>query len=402
MPIINSLLDNDFYTFTQMQIVLHQFSLVETRYVFKWRNFKDMKFSITQEEFLEKLNKELDSFCELTFKGDELEYLSKVPYFKKDFINFLRLFKLDRKCINTGASDKGELYINFSGIWLYRILLEVPILAIVSQLYTENNTYKSCEESIAEARVRLADKLTTLENVLTDEEQFMFADFGTRRRCHVDFHDEIVRTILSRDSRRFFIGTSNVLLAMRYNVKPIGTMSHQFLQMHQQLGGRLIDSQKNALQAWANEYRGELGIALSDVIGFDAFLKDFDRYFALLFDGCRHDSGDPFDWCNKLIAHYKGLRIEPKTKFAVFSDGLNFMLAIELYRVFHKQINTSFGIGTYLTNDCGFPAPQIVIKVVECNGEPVAKISDSQGKGMCEDPEFENYLRSVVKRKLEL
>jgi nicotinate phosphoribosyltransferase len=183
-------------------------------------------------------------------------------------------------------------------------------------------------------------------------------------------------------------------------VNPIGTMSHAFLQAHQQLGPRLADSQIAALQSWANEYRGELGIALSDVIGFKAFMKDFDRYFALLFDGCRHDSGDPEWWAENLINHYKQLRIDPKTKYAVFSDGLNFERAIDLFRKFNDKIHTSFGIGTYLTNDCCFTAPQIVIKMVECNGRPVAKISDSPGKGMCDDPDFLEYLKKVIAEKI--
>jgi len=158
---------------------------------------------------------------------------------------------------------------------------------------------------------------------------------------------------------------------------------------------QLVQAQKVALQKWADEYRGELGIALSDIVGFDAFLRDFDRYFALLFDGCRHDSGDPGVWCEKLIEHYKSLRIDPKSKVAVFSDGLTFPVAVQLFTRFCNSIITSFGIGTYLTNDVGVEAMQNVIKMVECEHKPVAKVSDSKGKGMCEDPEFESYLKKV-------
>jgi nicotinate phosphoribosyltransferase len=189
-------------------------------------------------------------------------------------------------------------------------------------------------------------------------------------------------------------------MAKELGLKVIGTMAHEYLQAHQQLGPRLVDSQKAALQAWANEYRGELGIALSDVLGFRAFLKDFDRYFALLFDGCRHDSGDPIWWGEELIAHYNKLRIDPKTKSAVFSDGLTFETAVDIFRRFHSRINTGFGIGTYLTNDIGLVAPQIVIKMTYCNGKPVAKVSDSPGKGMCEDAGFLTYLHQVVEEKV--
>ena len=177
-------------------------------------------------------------------------------------------------------------------------------------------------------------------------------------------------------------------------------MAHLWFQIHQQLTYRLIDSQKAALQAWADEYRGELGIALSDTLGYKTFLCDFDRYFALLFDGCRHDSGNPIRWCEDLIAHYRKLRIDAKTKTAVFSDGLTFEVAVDLFLKFHNSINTAFGIGTYLTNDCGFIAPQIVIKNTETNGKPTAKISDSPGKGMCMDDDFEAYLMKVVEEKI--
>lgn len=395
---LNSLLDTDYYTFTQMQVVLHRYPSVNVKYSFKWRNFDKMKFSISMSDFLNKLNLELDHLCTLRFEEMELRYFESRTYFTQDLIDFLRLFKLNRKYINARVK-KGCLFIDIEGPWLHTIPFEVPVLAIVSQLYTENNDV-SVVESSAEAARLLNEKLDMLEETLDTNEDFQFADFGTRRRMSLAFQEEMIRTILSRKSSKYFIGSSNVMLALKYGIKVIGTMSHQLLQAHQQLGPRLIDSQKAALQSWADEYRGELGIALSDVIGFDAFLKDFDRYFALLFDGCRHDSGDPSVWCTKLIKHYRGLRIDPKTKYAVFSDGLNFQTAIHLFRTFHSRINTSFGIGTYLTNDCGFIAPQIVIKMVECNGGPVAKVSDSVGKGMCEDPEFEKYLQNVIATKL--
>ena len=196
------------------------------------------------------------------------------------------------------------------------------------------------------------------------------------------------------------MGTSNPHFAFKLGVRPIGTMAHEFFQAHQQLGPRLVDSQKVALQCWADEYRGELGIALSDTMGFDKFLKDFDRFFALLFNGCRQDSGDPYEWTERLIAHYRKLRIDPKTKSAIYSDGLTLETAVDIFTRFHEQIETSFGIGTNLTNDCGFVAPQIVIKMVECNRKPVAKISDSQDKGMCEDGEFLDYMNYVIREDI--
>ena len=240
---------------------------------------------------------------------------------------------------------------------------------------------------------RLEDKVGWLKANLHGDSQFLYADFGTRRAWSPGWHEKVLQYLLEHTGK-WLVGTSNVYLAMKYGIKPIGTMAHEYFQGWQQLT-QLVMSQKVALQKWADEYRGELGIALSDVVGFEAFCRDFDRYFALLFDGCRHDSGDPIQWCEKLIQHYRSHRIDPKGKTAVFSDGLSFQLAVRLFTLFSPHIGTSFGIGTYLTNDVGVDALQLVIKMVECEHKPVAKISDSKGKGMCEDPEFESYLKKV-------
>lgn len=396
--IINSLCDTDFYKFTMMQVVLHQQAGTHVRYAFKWRNWDQMHLRISLDDFIGRLKKELDHLCTLRLSAGELKYLSSIPFFKDDFIEYLRLFQLNRKYIRPYVED-GEIRIVVEGPWLATILFEVPVLAIVSQLYTEN-----CEQVrinwMLEGRKRLKSKLEMLDAGLHKDQQFLFADFGTRRRADVEFHNEVLAFILSMSPDRL-VGTSNVMFAMKYDLTPIGTMAHEFIQAWQQLGPRLVDSQSAALQSWANEYRGELGIALSDCLGFRAFLKDFDRYFALLFDGCRHDSGDPVWWAESLISHYRQLRVDPKTKTAVFSDGLTFEVAMDLFRRFHNKINVSFGIGTYLTNDCGFTAPQIVMKMVECNGKSVAKISDSAGKGMCEDSAFQEYLNKVVREKIE-
>lgn len=393
MTIIKSMLDTDFYKFSMLQAVLHHYPSAQTRFEFKWRNWDQMKLRVSVEDFVGRVKKELDTLCQLRLKPEELKYLSGIPFFKPDFIEYLHMFQFNRAYIRCRI-DNGEPKITVEGPWPSVILFEVPVLAIVSQLYTECGPDIRAEW-LLKGRERLHSKFSMLEAGLHRDQRFLFADFGTRRRADSEFHEEIIQFIIKNYPHRF-AGSSNVMLAMKYGVKPIGTMAHEWLQAHQQLGPRLADSQKSALQTWTNEYRGELGIALSDCLGFRMFLKDFDRYFALLFDGCRHDSGDPIWWAENLIAHYQKLRIDPKTKTAVFSDGLNFELALELFQRFHNQINVSFGIGTYLTNDCGFTAPQIVIKMVACNGKPVAKISDSAGKGMCEDPSFLEYLRKVV------
>jgi nicotinate phosphoribosyltransferase len=190
-----------------------------------------------------------------------------------------------------------------------------------------------------------------------------------------------------------------VFFAMKLGSVPLGTMAHEYLQAAQALGPRLRDSQVFAFESWAHEYRGDLGIALSDVYGFAAFLRDYDMYFCKLFDGARHDSGDPFAWGEGMIAHYKANRVDPLTKTLVFSDGLTIPRTIELYNQFKGRCLLAFGIGTNLTNDLG-DAPdhvplQIVIKMTECNGQPVAKLSDTPSKNMCEDVNYLAYLRQV-------
>jgi len=388
--IIKSLLDSDYYKFTMLQTVLHNYPGTTSKFKFKCRG-DGLQIN---ENFLKDLNLQLDELCTLRFNREEILYLSNIDYFKIDFIEFLRLFQFNRNYIKAYIKD-GILEIEIFGPWISTILFEVPVLAIVNEInsnYTinfENNKFYD------EGMLRLNTKINIINNPILDD--LSFADFGTRRRFNYKWHDIVIDTLTKKCKR--FVGTSNVYFAMKYGIKPIGTMAHEFLQAFQQLGPRLIDSQKEALDLWIKEYRGSLGIALSDVVGFDAFLKDFDLYFAKLYDGCRHDSGDPIVWCNKLIKHYENLGIDPRTKTAVFSDGLTFTKIIELFHKFNSKIKTSFGIGTNLTNDVGLKPIQIVIKMTECNGKPVAKLSDSVGKEMCEDENFVKYLRLVFNIK---
>ena len=369
-----------------MQSALHQFPNVEVEYKFKCRNEADLT------PFVNEIQKEIDDLCELRFTDEELCYLNSIPFIKKDYIEFLKGFKLQRYNVCVSPKD-GHLCIWISGNWFHTILFEVPILAIVNEVFFRN--YKSPNG----LDVHLLNEKIALVKGYNEKHgfRFKFADFGTRRRYSAAWQEQIVAT-LKQELPNNFIGTSNVRLAMKYGVKPIGTMSHQYLMIGQGLPNvRISESQRYMLDSWVHEYRGDLGIALSDTLGFDAFLRDFDLFFAKLYDGCRHDSGDPFTWCEKLIAHYKKLKIDPKTKSAVFSDGLTFPLALDLCSEFHNRINTSFGIGTNLTNDTSLVPLQIVIKLVKVNGYPVAKISDSRGKGMCEDEGYLKYLKSVFK-----
>ena len=394
---VKSLMDTDFYKLTMMQVVLHQYASAWVRYAFRWRNWDEMHLTVSLENFKQRVDAQIDRLCELRFTDDEVNYLAGIRFFKPDFIEYLRLFQLNRKYINIRI-EKDRLKINIEGPWLNTILYEIPVLAIISELYSRLN---GVDDEIwqKEGRRRLKDKVDFLMQATVAEERFKFAEFGTRRRASYAWQEEVLNYLLDKCGDRL-VGTSNPHLAMKHGTRPIGTMAHEFFQAHQQLGPRLVDSQKVALQCWADEYRGELGIALSDTMGFDKFLKDFDRFFSLLFNGCRQDSGDPYKWTEKLIAHYHKMRIDPKTKSAIYSDGLTLEAALDIFTRYNHQIETSFGIGTNLTNDCGFVAPQVVIKMVECNRRPVAKISDSKDKGMCEDEEFLDYMNYVIREDI--
>jgi nicotinate phosphoribosyltransferase len=237
-----------------------------------------------------------------------------------------------------------------------------------------------------------------MTSIRPHQHPFEFFEFGTRRRFSAAWQDEVVGT-LAREVPEYFKGTSNVLLAWKYNLTAIGTMAHEYLQTFQGVGVQLREFQKKALEVWVQEYRGDLGIALTDVVGMDAFLADFDLYFAKLFDGMRHDSGDPIVWGEKAIAHYEELKIDPNTKRLVFSDGLTLKFAFEtLYPIFADRTKPGFGIGTQLSNDTGIEPLNVVMKLVSCNTHPVAKLSDSPGKALSTDATFLAYLKQVFHR----
>ena len=384
--IIQSLLDTDLYKFTMMQVVLHHFPGAQVEYRFRCRTE-----GADLVPDLDAIRAEIGALCTLRFREEELAYLRSFRFLKSDFVDFLGLFQFNAKYITIERGQKpGEIDIVIRGPWLHTILYEIPVLAIVSELYFRRTRP---QPDLAEGRRRLKAKLDlvhTVEPVL----DFKISDFGTRRRFSRAWHEEVIET-LARRVPQYFAGTSNVLLAKKNGVLPLGTMAHEYMQACQALGPRLRDSQVFAFDVWAKEYRGDLGIALSDTYGMDAFLRDFDMYFCKLFDGARHDSGDPFEWGEKLIAHYLKNRVDPHSKQLIFSDQLSFPLAIDIARRFHGRAKTSFGIGTNLTNDLGYDALNIVIKMTECNGQPVAKISDAPGKTVSIDPGYLAYLRQV-------
>ena len=377
---INSLLDQDLYKLTMMQAVLHQFPAAMVKYEFKCRNVEQLAKAVWPDMIL----REIRHLCSLEFKNDELDYLGKIRFFKPDFIEFLRLFKLNEKFIKVYADRKHNIHVDIEGPWLHTILFEVFVLAIINELYGKTMPYKG--EGPLKKKVRF---------MKNSPPGFKVIEFGTRRR-HSSEWQMIVYEDLLKTNR--MAGTSNVLLAKLTRTMPCGTMAHEWLQAGQALGPRLRDSQAFMLESWVKEYRGDLGIALTDVIGIDAFLKDFDLYLAKLYDGVRHDSGCPFEFGEKVIKRYEELKIDPRTKTAVFSDSLDFKTAMQIYKRFNKRIKVVFGIGTFLSNDLGYRVPNIVIKMTECNGQPVAKISDSPGKSMCRDAQYVRYLAKVFGR----
>jgi nicotinate phosphoribosyltransferase len=335
------------------------------------------------------VNAEVEHLCKLRFADDELDYLRALRYVKSDFVDFLALFHFNRTHIDIRA-DGNELAISIKGPWLHTILFEVPVLAIVNEVFFRN---VKPQPDLAMGRVRLADKLA-LVSAQPAELAFSFADYGTRRRFSHVWQREVLSTVKARCSGNF-VGTSNVFFAKELGLLAVGTMAHEWLQAAQALGPRLRDSQRWAFQKWADEYRGDLGIALSDVAGLKAFVGDFDMYFCKLFDGARHDSGEPIAWGEAIIAHYLANRVDPRSKSLVFSDGLTFPRAIELAKHFQGRAKTAFGIGTNLTNDVGCTPLQIVLKMVRCNGQPVAKLSDTPAKTMCDDASYLAYLKQV-------
>ncbi|WP_442110162.1 nicotinate phosphoribosyltransferase [Pseudomonas sp. NUPR-001] len=387
--IVQNLLDTDFYKLSMMQAVLHNYPNVEVEWEFRCRNGEDLR------PYLEQIREQIDLLCELNLANGQLNFLEQITFIKPDFLRFLGLFRFNLRYLQLGI-ENGQLFLRLRGPWLHVILFEVPLLAIISEV---RNRQRYPQVKLSDARDQLYRKFDWLKAHASGDElaELQVADFGTRRRFSYKVQEEVVR-VLKEDFPARFVGTSNVHLARKLDIKPLGTMAHEWIMAHQQLGPRLIDSQIAALDCWVREYRGLLGIALTDCITMDAFLGDFDLFFAKLFDGLRHDSGDPVRWAEKAIDHYRKLGIDPMTKTLVFSDGLNLTKSLEIFRALRGRINVSFGIGTNLTCDIPGVAPMnIVLKMTDCNGQPVAKISDEAAKTQCRDENFVAYLRHVFK-----
>lgn len=390
-PIVKSLLENDLYKFSMWQALMHSHPGARAEYLFTCRNTPEYPLS----ELADEIDREISHLCTMYFRQDELDYLNSLSYIKDDFVDFLTLFRFQRRFLDIETRGD-ELVIRAKGPLVHVMGFEIYVLYIVSELYFRRT---HSPDITREARRRLREKIDYVKTMTAGGDPaapFIIFDFGLRRRYSGAWQREVVET-MARDLPNNFKGTSNVLLAKDISITPVGTMAHEYMQAFQAFGIRLRDFQTAALEAWVHEFRGDLGTALTDVITIDAFLADFDLYFAKLFDGLRHDSGDPYLWGEKVIAHYKKLKIDPMTKRLVFSDSLTVPKALAIYRHFQGRIQTSFGIGTNLTNDTPKTPLNIVMKMVSCNGQPVAKISDAPGKTTASDETFMAYLRQVFK-----
>lgn len=385
---VRSLLDTDFYKLTMQQAYLHQQPNTQSRWTFRCRSDEDLS------AFVAPLRKEFDELAKLYATEDQIAHLRRhYPFLKPDYLEFLRLFHFNPQFLHVSA-DKGQLVIEANGPLLHVSPLEIPVLAAVSEVRNRQRYPNLNAEQIHKSTQQKIRQLEQLGDQV-DLSDFLFTDFGTRRRFSYDAQKMVLEQ-LKRALPDNFAGTSNPHLARELNLRCQGTMAHEWLQSHQALNYRLVDSQKMALENWVKEYRGDLGVALTDVIGVDAFCRDLDRYLAKLYDGFRHDSGDPIEWGEKIIRRLEALDVDPTRKRLVFSDGLNFERAVAIYRHFRGRINTAFGIGTWLMGDFGVNEPvNIVMKLTRLNGQPVAKITDSPGKIMCDDENFLRYLMQV-------
>ena len=395
-PIIKSHLETDAYKFSMGQCIFHQFNNYTTRWTFRCRN-KNVKFT---REMVEEIKEQIAHYCTILFKEEELVWLEKnLPWIHRDYTAYLRYWHPRKEEIFVGYDNDYNdcgLSIETYGTWLNTSMYEIAILSIVNEVYF---AFKYGEGAkLAEFEYRTYDHIMQLKTKKFDIGTF--SEFGMRRRYSRESQNYLIAALCdARDSGSLpgFVGTSNVYLARKYHLKAVGTQAHEFIMCVGQGNHKHNPAYSNwyALDAWVKEYGVLNGIALTDTIGTDVFLKDFNLTYATLFSGVRHDSGDPFEWGEEIIDHYRILNIDPKTKTLLFSDSLNLEKAHAIREHFKDECKVAFGIGTFWSNPLD-DALNVVMKVTECNGMPVAKLSDVEGKGMCKDPEYVEYLKRAI------
>ena len=389
--IITSLLETDMYKFSMGQAIYHQFSDYKTTWSFKCRN-TDVHFT---KEVVEEIKEQIKAYCGLRFTEEELEYLHNIKWIKGSYVDFLRLWQPRYEDFEITTDAECGLSIEAKGTWLNTSMYEIPTLAIINEVYFRMEY--NYDELLNSFKNRLDEKI---RKISTGEYNIgSFSEFGLRRRLSAKAQ-ELAVDLLSKNEYpgSKFVGTSNVYLAKKYNLTPVGTMAHEWIMCVGQGNHKHNPAYSNwyALDAWVKEYGILNGTALSDAITTDCFLKDFQLTYATLFSGVRHDSGDPYEWGDKMLKHYESLGIDPMTKTLLFSDSLDFKCADGLNKYFNTKARVAFGIGTYISNDTDVPALNIVMKTTACNGMDVAKISDTPGKGMCKNPDYVHYLRRCI------
>ena len=401
--IITSLLDNDLYKFNMGQCLLHQYADANVVWQFKNRDAETRKFT---PEMVEEIKEQVQAFCDLRFKKEELDYLKKAcPWLSVDYISFLSIYHPQYDWFEISLDENSQLYLTVSGPQFLTTYCETPVMSIISETWFKmelgKDEYTAAEEELYKRTDEKIAKLTAGEWELG-----AFSDFGTRRRFSKKTFDVIIEKFTKANKgfkNSFFVGTSNVELAMKYGIRPVGTIAHEMIQT---IGQGYPErnpaySNKFVMDAWHKEYGTENGTYLTDCIGTDVFLKDFDKVNAKLFDGVRHDSGDPYEWGEKMIKHYESLGINTHEKTLLFSDSLNFDKAHSIRSAFKDRAKVAFGIGTYIVADTNVKYMNQVLKVVEVNGRPVAKLSDVEGKNMCRDPKYIDYLKRSIKWRME-
>ncbi len=389
--IINSLLEIDTYKFSMGQAIYHQFPSYTTTWSFKCRN-EDVHFTT---EMVDEIRYQIKAYCELRFDEEELQYLKGITWFKSSYIDFLRLWHPRFEDFTITANAECGLSIETNGTWLNTSMYEIPTLAIVNEVYFRMRY--DYDELIQSFEERLKEKTRRLES--GELNIGAFSEFGLRRRLSGEAQEMAVKMLAEAkypDSK--FVGTSNVYLARKYGVTPVGTMAHEWIMCIGQGNHKHNPAYSNwyALDHWVKEYGILNGTALTDAITTECFLRDFQLTYATLFSGVRHDSGDPYEWGDRMIEHYESLGVDPSTKTLLFSDSRDFDRADAIRAYFKDRAKVAFGIGTYIANDTSAEPLNIVMKTTACNGQDVAKISDTEGKGMCKNPDYIKYLQRCI------
>lgn len=390
-PIVVSLLDLDLYKFNMDQVIFHKHTDLCGQYFFKCRD----EGIVFTPEMVEEINAQIDHLCSLRFTEEELDYLRSIRFIKNDYVEFLRLWHPIRDYVTVELNGDGELSVIVDGPLFSAMQFEIYLLEIINEVYFRMNF--DYETLLRSAEERLDAKIKAMND---GNYTFRFAEFGCRRRLSREWEDVVVRRFAAETEN--CVGTSNVYLAMKYHIAPIGTYAHEFVQMYQGIDSiPLAYTNHYAMRDWYDEYDGDNGTALTDTITTDLFLLDFNRSMVNNYTGVRHDSGDPYAWGEKIIAHYKKYGVDPKTKLLLFSDSLDFDKAQALYDYFKDKSKVSFGIGTFVSNDTCENALNIVIKLQYVNGRPVAKLSDTPSKAMCRDADYLEYLKRSVDFRLK-